>query len=51
MTITDQGCEACDEDPADILVCEGCGCCQSCCNCTESDCDCEACQDRRENQG
>lgn len=43
-------CEACDnEDEAPI--CEGCGCCQNCCNCTEMDCDCDVCEERREHAG
>jgi hypothetical protein len=39
-------CEACDEDEAPI--CEGCDCCQECCNCTPTDCDCDACKPRHE---
>lgn len=39
-------CEACGEN--DAPICEGCGCCQECCNCTSTDCDCDACIDRRE---
>lgn len=41
-------CEACGQDDLDWPICEGCGCCQECCNCTETDCDCDACIDRRE---
>lgn len=38
-------CECCDVE--DVWLCDGCGCCQECCNCTPSDCDCDACVDRR----
>lgn len=42
-------CEAgCDEP--EQLICEGCDCCQECCNCTDTDCDCAACIDRREGE-
>lgn len=40
-------CEACDNTDEDTLFCEGCDCCQECCNCTDTDCDCDACEDRR----
>lgn len=43
----DRQCESCLT--VDVPLCEGCGCCQECCNCTETDCDCDACNDRREN--
>lgn len=40
-------CDCCGES-VDVILCEGCGCCQECCNCTETDCDCSACVERRE---
>jgi len=40
-------CEAC-ENTDDLPECEGCGCCQDCCNCAETDCDCDACLGRRD---
>lgn len=45
-----KACEAsgCDNDDWHAHHCEGCGCCDTCCNCTASDCDCEACEDRRD---
>ncbi len=38
-------CEACDDE--DVVICDGCNCCQSCCNCAPTDCDCDACLERR----
>lgn len=42
-------CEAsgCDNDDWEQGHCEGCSCCQECCNCGDTDCDCDACIDRR----
>jgi len=44
-------CEACDNTEFDTPFCEGCACCQECCNCSTDDCDCGACEDRREFEG
>lgn len=47
-------CEAspCDNIDADgNAFCEGCDCCDECCNCTPSDCDCSVCEERRANEG
>jgi hypothetical protein len=42
-------CEACGATDQEAgLICEGCACCQSCCNCTATDCDCDSCNERRE---
>jgi hypothetical protein len=41
-------CEACGTTEG--VLCDGCDCCQECCNCTETDCDCDACVERRENE-
>lgn len=41
-------CEACDATDEDSPICEGCDCCEECCNCTSTDCDCDACKGRRE---
>lgn len=50
QTETSMICECCGLDDTKTGVqCEGCSCCQECCNCTETDCDCDACQERREN--
>jgi len=43
-------CEACDNTDEDFPLCEGCGCCQECCNCTDTDCDCYSCEDKRSNE-
>ncbi|UUV43193.1 hypothetical protein RCCWILLIS_21 [Rhodobacter phage RcCWillis] len=45
---TECAASGCDETDLDWPLCEGCGCCDSCCNCTETDCDCDACIERRE---
>ena len=41
-------CECCEKPDTETgQLCDGCDCCQECCNCTSSDCDCDACKDRR----
>lgn len=41
-------CEACSQSDENWPLCEGCSCCDGCCNCTETDCDCDTCIERRE---
>lgn len=43
-------CECCHGHDSEVgIICDGCDCCQECCNCTPSDCDCDACEERRAN--